>query len=137
LGADTGINFVGLALTELHFKVNRNFKKPKDGIRVEIDVKTRKRFSPDRKTLDFTLSFILFQRTRNKPFDMKVSVEGTFKGDDPIEIKKFSKINAQAHLFPFVREIIGTTTMRANIPPLLLPPFNLAAMLSEKKSAAE
>jgi preprotein translocase subunit SecB len=137
LGVDTGIHFVGLALTDLNFKVNKNFKLPKDGIPVEIDVRTKKSFASDRKTLDFTLSVILFQKTKNKPFAMRVSVAGTFKGDDPKELEKFSKIHAPAHLFPFVREIIGTTTMRANIPPLLLPPFNLAAMLSEKKRPAE
>jgi preprotein translocase subunit SecB len=64
---------------------------------------------------------------------MKVTVEGTFTGDAPEELKRFAKVNAPAHLFPFVREIIGNTTMKANIPPLLLPPFNISAMVALQK----
>ena len=64
---------------------------------------------------------------------MRVSVEGTFAGKSYEELEKFSKVHAPAHLFPFIREIIGNTTMKANIPPLLLPPFNLEAMLLAEK----
>ena len=63
---------------------------------------------------------------------MKVTVEGIFAGKDYEQLKKFAKVHAIAHLFPFVREIIGNTTMKANMPPLLLPPINLSAIQSEK-----
>ncbi len=133
MGIDTGINFVKVTLTELSFKLNKKFKLPKDGCPVEIDVQTKNSFSPDKKTLNTMLSVALFTRTRSRPFSMKVTVEGTFTGQDPMELKKFSKVNAPAHLFPFVREIIGNATMKANIPPLLLPPFNISAMIEIDK----
>jgi preprotein translocase subunit SecB len=133
LGIDTGISFTRIALTELNFKLNKNFKPPKDGIPVEISFKTKNFFSSDKKTLTVILSLILFQKAKNKPFIMKVSVEGTFKGKSYEELKKFSKIHAPAHLFPFIREIIGGITLKANMPPLLLPPFNLAAMLAKER----
>jgi len=65
---------------------------------------------------------------------MKVAVEGIFTGSDPKELRRFSKVHAPAHLMPFLREIVGTTTMKANIPPLLLPPFNISALLQTSKS---
>jgi preprotein translocase subunit SecB len=133
LDSNTSINFVKVTLTDLNFKLNKNFKPPKDGIPVDIGFKTKKTFSPDKKTLYVVLSATLFQKTKNKPFVMKVSVEGTFTGESYKELQKFSKIHAPAHLFPFVREIIGNTTMKANLPPLLLPPFNLLAMATIKK----
>jgi preprotein translocase subunit SecB len=133
LGIDIGINFVGISLTELNFKLNKNFKPPKDGIPVDIIFKTKTAFSQDKKTLSVTLTATLFEKTKNQPFVMKVSIEGIFKTKDYKELQKFSKVHAPAHLFPFIREIIGNTTMKANIPPLLLPPFNLSAILAKDK----
>ena len=132
MGIDTGINFVGIALIELNFKLNRNFKPPKDSIPIDIIFKTKNSFSQDKKALNVTLTATLFEKTKNKPFMMKVSVEGIFKARDYKELQKFSKVHAPAHLFPFIREIIGTTTMKANIPPLLLPPFNLSVLAAKK-----
>ena len=134
MGTDTGINFIDVALTELDFKLNKNFKPPKkDGIPVGIDVKAKSSFSPDKKNLSVELSVSLFLKENNRPFSMKVTVEGVFAGKDYEQLKKFAKVHALAHLFPFVREIIGNTTMKANMPPLLLPPINLSAIQSEKK----
>jgi preprotein translocase subunit SecB len=128
LGTDTGINFISVTLTELTFELNKNFRLPKDGIPIEISLKTKNSFSQDKKTLNALLSVILFQKTKNQPFEMKVSVEGIFSSNDDKALKKFSKVHAPAHLFPFIREIIGNTTMKAGIPPLLLPPINLSVI---------
>lgn len=133
MGIDTGINFVKVTLTELNFKLNKGFKLPQKGIPVDISFKQKNSFSPDKKTLNVELSAILFQKAENQPFVMKVSVEGIFLGNDSESLQKFSKIHAPAHLLPFIREIIGNTTMKANIPPLLLPPFNLSAVLQREK----
>lgn len=130
---DARITFVKITLIELNFKLNKNFKPPKDGIPVDITFKTKTSLSRDKKTLNVTLAATLFERTKNQPFVMKVSVEGIFKAKDFKELQKFSKVHAPAHLFPFIREIIGNTTMKANIPPLLLPPFNLSAILAKEK----
>lgn len=115
------------------FKLNKAFVIPKEGIPIEITFKTKNSFSPDKKNLAVLLSVSLFEKTRNRPFEMKVSVEGTFSGDDYKELQKFSRVHAPAHLFPFVREIIGNASMKANIPPLLLPPVNLLAIAGKKK----
>ena len=128
MGTDTGINFVKVALTKLDFKLNKNFKPPKDGIPVDISFKTKSSFSSDKKSFDVELSVALFSGKKNGPFSMKVTVAGTFSGKDYEQLKKFSKVHAPAHLFPFVREIIANATMKANIPPLLLPPINLTAI---------
>ncbi len=126
------IQYVKVDLTELSFKLNRGFKAPKDGIEVKGDFKTKHSFSQDKKTLHTSLFVELFRDARTAPFTLKATVEGTFKGEYE-DLKKFSEIHAPAHLFPFLREVIGNITMRANIPPLLLPPLNLTARLSRKK----
>ncbi|MFZ3122509.1 MAG: protein-export chaperone SecB [Thermodesulfovibrionales bacterium] len=129
---DTGINFISLALTELNFKLNQDFKPPKDGLPVDISFKAKSSFSSNKKNLSVELSIALFLKEKNRPFSMKVTVEGVFAGTDYQQLKKFSKVHAIAHLFPFIREIIGNTTMKANMPPLLLPPINLSAIQTEK-----
>lgn len=133
MGTNPGINFVEITVSEHNFKLNKKFKLPKEGIPVEIGLNIKNSFSRDKKTLTTVLSAILFSKTKNPPFKMKVSVEGVFIGDDFKELQTFSKIHAPAHLMPFIREIVGNTTMKANIPPLLLPPFNLAEQFKTKK----
>lgn len=127
------IQFERVALVELDFKLNKKFVPPKDGIPVDISFRARKSFSTDKKHLSVELSVILFKQNKKSPIRMKAVVEGIFSGGDYERLKKFSKINAPALLFPFVREIISNATMRANLSPLLLPPINLAAKLTANK----
>lgn len=131
------IRFDKVTLVELNFKLNKKFVPPKDGIPVDIGFRAKNSFSPDKKKLTVELSVILFKQMKDSPIKMVVVVEGTFSGGDYEQLKKFSKVNAPAHLFPFVREIIGNATMRANLPPLLLPPINLAALLTAGKKGKE
>lgn len=132
-----GVRFDKITLTELDFKLNKKFEPPKDGIPVDIAFRTRNSFSPDKKNLTIELSVVIFRQKKDRPFSMKVVVEGAFSGEDYKQLKKFSRVNAPAHLFPFVREIVGNATMRANLPPLLLPPVNLIAVLTAGKKGKE
>lgn len=134
MGTNTGINFLQVSLTELDFKLNKKFKLSGKGIPVDLDLKQKNSYSLDKKTLNVLLTASLFSKTKKRPFTMKVSVEGIFVSNDPKELKKFSKVHAPAHLIPFIRESIGTTTMKANIPPLLLPPFNISTLFKTSKS---
>ena len=63
---NTGINFLKVTLTELSFKLNKNFKPPKEGIPVDISFETKSSFSPDKKTLNTVLCGVLFQK-KKKP----------------------------------------------------------------------
>jgi len=40
-------------------------------------------------------------------------------------LKEYSNINAPAAIFPYIREAIASTTTKAGIPPVLIPPMNL------------
>ncbi len=130
---DTGIDFVQVSVTELEFKLNKKFKLPEDGVPVDMGMDVKTALSQDKKTLTVVLSAALFQKTKVPPFKMKVSVEGVFVCNNTKELKDFSKVHAPAHLMPFLRETIGTTTMKANMPPLLLPPFNVTEILKASK----
>lgn len=129
---ETGIRFLKVDLTELKFQLNKDFILRKDGIEVKASFKIKNSLNKSKKSLVTSLSIELFKDFKNAPFSLKATVEGTFTGKSYQELKKFSKVHAPAHLFPFIREIIGNTTMKANIPPLLLPPVNLLALLPKK-----
>ncbi len=134
MGINSGINFIQVSVTELNFKLNNKFKLPSNGVPVELALKINSSFSRDKIDLTVILTATLFQNTKTAPFKMKVSIEGIFTGKDHKELKKFSDIHAPAHLIPFLRETIGNTTMKANLPPLLLPPFNISEMVKATKS---
>ncbi|MEW6675463.1 MAG: protein-export chaperone SecB [Nitrospirota bacterium] len=125
------IQYVKVDLTELSFKLNRGFKPPKDGIEVKGDFKIKHSFGRDKRSLLTSLAVELFKNIKEAPFSLKATVEGTFRGAEE-DLKRFSRVHAPAHLFPFLREIISNITMRVNIPPLILPPINLLAILSKK-----
>lgn len=139
MAIDNGIQYVSVTLVEHIFRLNRDFKPPKDGIAVEIGFRVKHSFSIDKKELRTILTAEIFRTQKNPPFKMTVAVEGAFTADKIDDLKKFSKVHAPAHLLPFVREIIGNTTMKAGIPPLLLPPINMEAALAsgEKKDRAK
>jgi len=133
LGTKAGINFIRVSVTELHFKLNRKFKLPKEGIPVDMEFDIKKMFSRDKKSLTTILSAKLFQKIKKNPFKMNVTIEGIFISNDIKELQNFSNVHAPAHLMPFLREVVGNTTMKANIPPLLLPPLNVSDMIGEDK----
>lgn len=131
------IDFSEIKLAELTFKLNKNFEPPpKGGIDIHIIFGAKNSYSKDKKTLTTLLSAELFRGIENAPFYLKVRVKGTFKGEHK-NLQRFSKAHASAHLWPFMREIIGNITMRANFPPLLLPPINIAELLSTKKKKSK
>ena len=65
---------------------------------------------------------------------MKVTITGTFKlkdweSKDNID---FIKTNAVAIVYPFLRSLVATITSNANIPPYILPVFNIVAYFEKE-----
>lgn len=61
------------------------------------------------------------------PFFLEVVLSGLFQLNSEItdkEIDKLAHINIAAVLFPFLRQIVADTTMKAGFSPLLLPVIN-------------
>jgi len=127
------IKYLSVILTQLTFELNRKFTMPTGGVRVDASFDVKRVFDKRKNRLITSLTIELFKKIKNPPFFLEATIEGTFECADFDNLKKFAQINAPAHLFPFLREIVGNTSLRAGIPPLLLPPINLATMLSEKK----
>lgn len=77
--------------------------------------------------------------TLNKPEDpiyMIVKYVGVFSvaGEGNMDIKEFSKSNAPAILFPFIREEIHGRMIKACLPKsLIIPPLNLVALIQKNE----
>jgi len=61
-------------------------------------------------------------------FNIKCTMIGFFsviEGKENMGLREYSNINAPAAIFPYIREIIASTSIRAEIPPVVIPPTNL------------
>lgn len=142
MNANTHIEYKKIALTELIFELNKKFKLPAKGVRVDIDLTVKTDFKKSR-TLVCSLTAELFKnakKDKSAPFYLRATVEGHFESDESTALKDFAAVNAPAHLLPFMRELIANTTMRASVPPLFIPPLNIKSIvdhIEEKKKSAK
>ncbi len=50
---------------------------------------------------------------------------------------EFAQINGPAIIFPFIREHLATVTLKAGIPPILLPPINFVKLSRAHKDKTD
>ncbi len=65
-------------------------------------------------------------------FTATLSFVGVFRKDmkNPnMELSAFINNHAPAHMFPYVREFVTSLSYRSGMPPIILPPVNMAALL--------
>ena len=65
-------------------------------------------------------------------FKAVIRYMGVFCEDEEkpnMAIEEFMKVNAPAQIYPFVREFLASLSTRSDMPPLILPPINMAALM--------
>ena len=124
-----GIKFDAIVLKEINFSRNPGIlPKPELSIRFESAIS----LSADKKKMNYELTCHIDEA--GKSFVLKCSMIGMFsivEETENMNLEEFSKGNAPALIFPYVREVIASTTLRAGIPSVLLPPLNIQAMMSQ------
>lgn len=126
------ITFVNVRVVEIDFKLNKDFNSNDKEIKVSLDFKIKNIFSEKDQILTTMLTAEIFKKEKTAPFTLKAIIEGIYKGEIKA-LKEFSKVHAPAHIFPYLRELISNITIRAGIPPLILPPINLHKVMESKK----
>jgi len=58
----------------------------------------------------------------------------TINDEENMDIDEFIENNSAALMFPFIREHIYSTTKKAGVNPISLPPINVRAMIKNKNS---
>lgn len=76
---------------------------------------------------------------RKRLFQVSTTYIGTFEiGDENIlPVEKFVEANGPAIMYPFVREHIATTSLKAGLQPILLPPVNFIKLSQENRAKAQ
>ena len=124
-----GISFDDIILKELVFSRKEGFsERPVFQINLEASVS----ISQDEDKLAYEMSCGI--KDEKEFFNIKCAMIGFFsviKGEENMGLKEYSNLNAPAAIFPYIREIIASTTTRAGIPPVVIPPVNLTAIKRE------
>ena len=125
-----GIHFKNVIVKDLSFS-----REPAviDNCQLDFKFGCQKSISEDRKKLVVLLEGSV---KAESSFDIKCSVIGFFEIDDEaknMSLEQFAEDNAPALLFPYLREVISTTTLKAGMNPVFLPPINIRAYLKALK----
>jgi preprotein translocase subunit SecB len=131
-----GISLNSILISELHFK-----RAPVISKKLEYDIEINTEASLNNE--EHTLSEILKVTIRSKDaglVEASCVVHGRFstiKTEENFGLEEFSKENAPAILYPFCREAIASVSMKAGMPPILLPPFNFHAAQKKLEEGKE
>ncbi len=126
-----GIQFESIILTDLTFSRNPTIlQKPE----LKIEFQSTISFSENKERLIYKLSCSV--QDIHKSFNLTCSMVGIFSviPESPnMDLEYFAKNNAPALMFPYIREIIATTTLKAGLASVLLPPLNIHAIINRKE----
>lgn len=118
-----GISFDNIILKELFFSRKEGFS---DRPEMNMHLTSSASYSKDEDKLTYELSCEV--KDSKEYFNIKCTMIGFFsviKGQENMGLKEYSNLNAPALIFPYIREIIASTTTRAGIPSVVIPPTNL------------
>ncbi len=132
-----GISFDKIIFEKINFEANPEFKHENinNGLDVDISLNAVAKIDESLNLLVLELETSVFKNTKNRPFYIFIKAIGFFsvKNKDDVSIfEEFSKVNAPAIIFPFVRETIADLTLKAGFSPLLLPPINIRALVARE-----
>lgn len=125
-GKQPGIRFDNVILRELTFTRKAEILAQAE---LKIDFQTSSSISPDNTQLVHDITCEVNETGGS--FNIKCSMVGIFSivsGEANMDLELFAKENAPALMLPFIREVIASTTLRAGVPPIMLPPLNVHAL---------
>ncbi|PSK98322.1 protein-export chaperone SecB [Cecembia rubra] len=88
------------------------------------------KFYKDKSLYELNFVFEAHTESSEQPF-VKIECIAEFQFEDNVDfdaIPTYFYRNSIAILFPYIRAFIGTVTLQANIPPIVLPTMNLSSL---------
>ncbi|MEZ7890167.1 MAG: protein-export chaperone SecB [Candidatus Wallbacteria bacterium] len=126
-----GILFKNIILTKLNFSRSAEHIENPD---LAVDFTAAKKI--ENNVLMFELSSKIFEKNKKDAFELSCSMVGYFSTDEEnpnMSLEKFSEYNAPALMLPYIREVVANTTLRSGLKPVILPPFNIVALINKNK----
>ncbi len=131
--------FRGYKVLHISYKLNQNFKPQKNrSIPLEFKVRFEPTVDDTNKEINVDLFCNIFEEgpEADNPFHLEVNLRGWFKANSSVEedeLHRYAEINAPAILFPFLRTVVSSITMAANVPPVILPLVNINRLNERQK----
>ncbi|NDL67785.1 protein-export chaperone SecB [Anaerotalea alkaliphila] len=128
------LQFRGYVVNEINFIKTEGYAVPKGGkFNVQPELKSSTIYEGE-NTYKLTLTLgINMQKDIDFPFELFVSMTGIFQfNSQQPETKGMLEKNTTAILFPYLRTLVSSVTMNANIPPFILPTVNVSKMLEKQ-----
>ena len=130
-----GILFEDIILKELIFSRKEGFS---DKPELSVQLKSKTSFSPNEDRLIYEMSCEI--KDEKEFYNIQCTMMGFFsviKGQENMSLREYSNMNAPAAMFPYIRETIAATTIRAGIPPIIIPPTNLNLLKRDPEAIQE
>jgi len=127
------LTFDNYIVKEINYKANVNFSG-ENKVKLDFDIEDDIRYITD-DCMEVELSVVVFPDAykNNYPYEMKVSLVGVFGFESSTADIRAFETNAIAILFPYLRSLVSTYTINANMGPVILPAMNINAYLKNKK----
>lgn len=127
----TDIGFENPFISELNFKINKDFIGDFDGdVNVELSLETKKEGKIDEETSVYLskLNLIVGEITDYFPFYCEIEMSGRFFRKEYSDIKEedFAKRNAAAILYSYARPIVSDIVSKSGFPPYNIPFMNFS-----------
>jgi preprotein translocase subunit SecB len=131
-----GVSFDGVFVKSLHFERNPQIiEKPN----LQLNLTHGVGISEDKHSLTIEITADITDRDSNA-FSLKATIVGMFSvmvGQENMSLEDFAKVSGPALVLPYVREIVANTTLRGGIRPVMIPPFNLQAIVEPQNLTAK
>ncbi len=129
-------NIVNVILVDSSFHRVTQFNAE---INIDIDIQTDVGSGIDENNIfNVGLSAKVMGKSNNEELmlDIFVKMVGIFEiiGKPELSFESFTHINAQAIIYPYLREHISYITLKAGIPPVILPILNMKANAEKERS---
>ena len=124
---------ISLTLVSSNFKREADIDFSNTEIKNSVDIDVQHSVNEDVIIINLEVKLI-GKLKQKKLFSFSTIYVGQFeKGDETIlPIEKFVDANGPAIMYPFVREHIAGTSLKAGMNPILLPPVNFVKLNSDR-----
>jgi len=131
---NTQFNLENIILIESRFKRNPDITS-EDNLKLKVDFVVNHEVKENKLGVELKVELNAVKGSeKTVKVTALVKMLGIFKFSEIPEygLEQFSEINAAAIIFPFVREHLASVSIKAGIPPVLLPPVNFVELYKDQ-----
>ena len=126
------LKFERYIVKKIVFETNEKYINKNEEIELPFEFDTNTIIKDDKMEIELGTTIFQNAEENDYPFEMEVILKGYFGVENAQSDIKFFEKNAIAILFPYLRAIVSTYTVNANVAPILLPAMNINEYLRKK-----